>query len=256
MAKPYEGRIELTDANPPAGAQAGEAVPRAQAAAACSDAYAIFALLFQLPSADEARGLADGSLVSDLRDIAAELDSLAGSALAAAIEEPAAALEAACAGKDPEAFMHELRIEYTRLFDHPDWPLIRIYEALFLYAESHDRADPKYALPRMFVNKAALDAERCYRGMGLVRDPNVRIPADHMATELEFLSYVHRRRAEALLAGDAEAFVHADAALAEFDHLHVEKWFAPFFARVAETAQGPYVHLAQLSTVFTSALRP
>ena len=217
---------------------------------ACSDACSLLAMMMQLTTRELAWGIREGTVQEDIGAIAAEI-GIDDSRLDKACSD----LRAAASSLSDEDFFHEMRAEYTRLFSDPDQPAIWIYEALYLYEKTPEAQSGKRLLPRMFVNKAALDAERCYKKAGLERNPDVRIPADHLATELEFLAFAWKQRAIARIEGDEAGILSASSSLAEFDRLHVAKWFADFFASCEHEGRGVFVPIGIIGGILTTALR-
>lgn len=195
---------------------------------ALSDACSALALLAQFPTKELIEGLANGGLLADFRAMFDEAGLTEGSA--GALD----ALAAASADfKDEESGLSLARREYTRLFNHPEHPAVLLYEGVFLDQENM-RAGKKALGTRLFINPAALDAERCYRQVGLVRDPQENIPADCMYTELEFLAFLHTSMARAALNKESERYSALESMLEEFTRIHVDKWFGLFFARCVE----------------------
>ena len=153
---------------------------------ALADYYAMLAVLSQFPTEDLYSGLIDGSLRQDFLSIAAEL-SLETKSLTEPLSELASLKEDLETGASS---MMKLRREYSRLFNNPDHPVIYLYEGVFIDEELRRAGKPDTGA-RLFVNPAALDAERCYRQAGLKRSAKINIPADSVSTELEFMAYLY-----------------------------------------------------------------
>lgn len=154
---------------------------QAQAAAARSRAYAIFAELFEYPGAELLGAVRSGTAARTLRDV-----------LAAVHPDLAAGDFAALAEAGPG---DELAVEHTRLFDvgagGPPCPLY----------------DGSYGSARMKTMEECL---RFYRHFGLSLSDAPRELPDHLVTELEFLHFLAFREAEALEGGgDPGAFRRA-----------------------------------------------
>jgi|GEM_PF-883719 len=235
-----------------------------EANVSCADMYAVLALLVQFPTPELAQGLAGGALQADVAAIAGELGIDAQ-----AVRDLVDAFDAACKGDAGASFAGEvadagslyeaMRRERTRLFDHPDQPAVRIYEAQFLYELARERGEEHKTgmladMPQMFVNNAALDAERCYRAAGLVRDIQVNVPGDCMFTELEFMAHLHTCKARALNEGDAQAAAQVEAQIQEFARIHVARWFPAFFDALTLQAHGPYRLTGVLGALFMRAV--
>lgn len=205
-----------------------EAMPMARATAE-ADLCLLLALLLQFPEEKTVAGLADGAVSRDVAAIAGELD--ADGASIDDVLAPLGRLEADLSSGATSIV--EARREYTRLFNHPDGPAVPLFEGVFIDTERLREGEPSVR-PRLFVNPAALDAERCYRQAGLKRASDINIPADCISTELEFLAHLHALEAQAMACGDKEKAARAVAWLEEFRRLHVSKWFRRFFERCAE----------------------
>lgn len=232
---------------------------------AMADAYALLAMLVEHPTLQVAAGLASGALQRDAEAVAQE------AGMGSAWEDAVASYAHLCEGaNDAEELLRAMRVEHTRLFEHPVRPVIPIHEGQFLYDSSlnasskaaeasaasasagqgrsqgqsqgrHGKSLHKEDFfderPRMFVNPAALDAERCYRAAGLKRADAKNIPGDNMVTELQFMSKLHERRAQALIANDENAFAAASASIEEFERIHLRKWGEAFFQKTEQEAR-------------------
>ncbi|WP_139652929.1 TorD/DmsD family molecular chaperone [Raoultibacter phocaeensis] len=199
---------------------------------ALSDYLSLLALLVQFPTKELEGGLAEGTLHEDFLAVGREA-GLSGSAFDTAVDRlRAASHEVRC---DHEA-MHAIRCEYTRLFNHPDHPAVKLFEGVFLDDERMREGKPGTGA-RLFVNPAALDAERCYRKAGLKKSTAMNLPADSMSTELEFLAHLHAESARAIAEENDALLGETETLLEEFTRLHVEKWFLRFFERCAEESR-------------------
>ncbi len=155
-----------------------------------SDFYQLMAISMRYPTRELAEGLLDGSFADDM---AACLEGLGISA-----DEADAAYDKLCAAvladaADVETLFHRLRVEYTGLFLVPKREKIYIYESRFCYPKD---ADPKQY--SMFVSPCALHAEQCYKEAGVRVRKDLQEAPDHMATELEYISYLYRKLAETM----------------------------------------------------------
>lgn len=239
--------IARIDKRPTANAGRSEDVQRKTALA---DYAALLAILFQYPMQPLIDGLVSGSLSSDFDAIARELE-LPCSKRQDALEQLSICQSSLVALQDPR---RSARREYTRLFNHPERPVIDLYEGLFV-----DRvrvSEGKRSMdPRMFINPAALDAERCYRQLGFKRNPSINIPADCMTTELDYLSLAHRMHAKSILCSEADRVMEIGGAIDEFLRLHVEKWFVGFFERcIQESRISLYRTAGAMGRIYVDAL--
>lgn len=194
--------------------------------AAAADAYGLLTLLTQFPAEDAACGTANGAIASDMMEILHELglgkEDQRLAELRRAIEDLSAT---------PYA-LADLRREYTRLFNHPDKPVIFMYEALYLYAKRHGEENVELSsdkAPRMFVNSAALDAERCYKSSGLGVSSGTQFPPDSMYVEMEYTSKLFERIAKYTLEKSPEPRRAAQERLEEFARIHLDKWMKSFY---------------------------
>lgn len=253
---------------------------------ALADAYSLLAVMLDRPTFVLAEGLASGSLLRDAQSIAEEAEL--GSAWASAVDVFLASGEAPQANafdgdEALSAYLHQLRIEHTRLFEHPVSPAVPLFEGQFLYKVKQDnpsagdaptrralfgaKEEPEFAgrartvrkedffdeRPRLFVNDAALDAERCYRKAGLKRSADKNIPADSMITELQFMAHLHAEKARTLLGDDIRETEPWDSLIEEFNRIHLRKWAYDFFLAIErETRLEAYRLLGALGVALFS----
>ncbi|MCL1798221.1 MAG: molecular chaperone TorD family protein [Eggerthellaceae bacterium] len=207
----------------------GEGLGEVGRLASQADLAQILALFFRRPSTELAAGLAEGTVALDISQILAEL----------ALDDTGAhGLLGTMRGGGPEALLKALRVEYTRLFAHPEHPVLRIYEALFLY-ELRGRKGER---PVLFVNPAALDAERLYRQAGLTQNSDFNESGDHFGVQLDFAAFLLRQRIELLSKGQEgqEGHLAGNAALFdEFKARHLSKWLQPLGDMLVASAQHP-----------------
>lgn len=204
-----------------------------------SDFYQLMAIAMRCPTKELAEGLLDGSFADDM---AACMEGLGVSAdVADEAYDTLCAAVLADASQAEELF-HLLRVEYTRLFLIPKKEKIYIYESRFCY--------PKDADPRqysMFVSPCALHAEQCYKEAGVrVRKDLQEVP-DHMATELEYISYLYRKMAETITMENKTEQVLWKVRIETFWQKHLNKWYDAFLAEIQEkTESETYKVLATL----------
>ncbi len=152
----------------------------------CADFFRLVSMFLLVPTEELAQGVLDKSIAADMRTV---FEDAGIDPSAAAVER----LDGICdRGFTVESLHSALRCNFTELFTHPDDPLVSPYEMRF--CDLRDKRDVPSAL---FLNDAALHAERCYRKAGLVlSDARSREPGDHMAIELEFMAYLHAQLAD------------------------------------------------------------
>lgn len=188
-----------------------------------SDLYRLAAAAWRFPSTGLAAGLADGSFAADLlaclEETGAEPEQL---------EKAAAALEnasAADSGEGTAALFEKLRTDYTVLFLVPKKEKVYIYESLFRYPADESKKD--YT---MFIAPAALHAEQLYKQSGLMLRSDVREPADHFATEMEFLAQLYLR-----CGSEPDDPVWPER-IELFKKTHTRKWYREFLTAVEGSA--------------------
>ena len=206
-----------------------------------SDFYQLMAIALRCPTKELSQGLLDGSFADDL---AACMEGMGMTP-----DEADEAYDGLCAAvladaSDAEDLFHRLRTEYTCLFLVPKREKIYIYESRFCYPKEED---PKQY--SMFVSPCALHAEQCYKEAGVRVRKGLQEAPDHMATELEYLSYLYRKLAESLSREKAEK--EKDQLSAEtkqellmwklridtFWQKHLNKWYHEFLAELQQKTQ-------------------
>lgn len=207
---------------------------------ATSDLYQLLSISLRLPTNELAEALLNCSYRQDGINILEELSCSQGDI--AQVSEALGRLEGTIAEITP--FLIELRREYTRLFDDPKKPAINIYETLFL----HDPEDKQGVM--LFMSPAALDAERCYKEAGVSLVKQSAEPADHMATELEFMMYLYAEKGKALQEENPEKVEKLEKQIHQFEELHLKKWCPAFFDTLENEARlAPYHALCQLGRI-------
>jgi len=220
---------------------------------AISDFYQLLAISLRLPDHDLAQGMLDGSYgqdaVSILQELYCDQEKIAEVKKLFAklsLNGKLSSNNKLTLSKDKlTPFLIEMRREYTRLFDDPKNPALSIYETVFL----HNPEEEKDGV-MLFLSPAALDAERCYKEAGVSLAKQSAEPADHMATELEFMMYLYAKKGQALQKGDVEAIDLINKQIKEFQQFHLKKWALDFFKKLqAETKLLPYQGIAQIGNI-------
>lgn len=188
-------------------------------ALALSDMYQLLSIFFHFPTEELSEGLLNGTLAEDVLNILQELDI--NDEKIREISAKLGALPGDLVNK--KEFLSEIRQEYTRLFTHPKQPIIDIYETLFVESNGARNGTT------LFISPAALDAERCYKNAGLVLSKGNQEPADHMATEMEFMMYLYLKKAQALQEDNHEELKRRNEEIGEFVEAHLQKWAKQFF---------------------------
>jgi TorA maturation chaperone TorD len=200
-----------------------------QQSIAASDMFKLLSMFLHLPTEEIAVGILDGSLADDVLEIFIELgvyDSRIGK-----INSKLKALQGKAS--DTSECLTAMRQEYTRLFTHPQKPVIDIYETYFLF-QPEDGGQDK---PSLFISPAALDAEQRYKQADLVKSKEFNEPGDHMTIELEFMAYLYCQLVKALQEDNQEAITLRNEQIEEFKELHLQKWAMDFFNLVVSKSQ-------------------
>lgn len=223
-----------------------------QYATACSDMFGILASTLDYQSLEQVfNGLAGGTLRADVLAIAAELgldDALIGD-----VE-----LKLEICEQDIKAGVctfADIRCEYTRLFNHPDYPAIAFYEGAFIKRQELAQGKLETDKDVLFINRAALDAGRQYKRAGVKRVKEKNIPEDCMSTEMEFMQYLFAQQAEAILTDDTVRKSDANEWIEEFSKIHLNKWMADFFDECSTlSTTGFYQAVGLLGRLFALGL--
>lgn len=203
-------------------------------------AWELAALSFRYPETVLAEVVASGEWTEAAVEVAAALE----------VELPED-FGAGLAAGDPDALLHTLRAEATRLFVGAPDPVVSPYEGVHRAAD-----DGVQAL--LFVNPHSMDVERFMKSCGLGRPEGTNEPLDHVATECELLQYL-----AALAAGvtppehvtlDALHGGSPEAAYTTFLEEHAQTWL-PHFAE-AVTAETRHAFYRAAATFMTGLLTP
>lgn len=216
-------------------------------ATAASDMCCLLAMLLNLPTRELADGILDGSLMEDVVAIFEELEIM--DSRTETIKVCLGALQEGIS--DHALFFTAMRQEYTRLFTHPKHPVIAIYETLFRFKpETKNQYKPV-----LFISPAALDARRCYQEAGFASSRKANESEDHMALEMEYISYLYLQKAKALSEGNQETAQKYDLQIKEFIEVHLQKWGGDFFAScIAASESEVYKVLGRIGSVFLSTI--
>lgn len=204
-------------------------------ATSLSDAYSVLAVLTEFPTKDVAMSVVEGSVFQDMAALCDELN----------METPALIDAASSAGEngEPGEVYELMRREYTRLFNHPEKPLVPLYEEQFLFDYASPENQPavkeglEQARPRLYVNPASIDARRQYRAQGMAQVNERSLPADAMCVQMTFMAKLHQALAEALMEDNETQIAALQDAIGEFEDIHLRKWMADFFRACSEKSQ-------------------
>lgn len=239
-----------------------DAIPRL---CALSDGCSLISLMLDFKSlAQSCDAAVSGGLRHDMLAVAEELSQSSADA-----DEDNAARRAASGldgylGADRDAVYTSVRREHTRLFDDPDRPAVPYYEGAFVNRMFASQGKEAPDVSSLFINQAAMDADRQYKRAGARKPADENVPGDSMFVEMAFLGMLLGARASELAgpsrepdrrAGGAGGAGSADGGrprglpplalttsdmIDEFLHLHVRPWARAFFSELGEKAREPY----------------
>lgn len=190
---------------------------------AASDFYQLLSLSLQLPSKPLVQALYDRSYwddtVSILEDLSFSKDDI--------LQEMKNIHQLRMNG--PANLYKELRREYTRLFYDLPKPRIAIYESLFLNHLTEEKDGMM-----LFLNPIVQDVEASYKKAGLKVHNSFREPADHMATELEFMMSLYANKGKAMQSENQKELEVINHHIVAFQQNHFNKWAIEFFNSMEE----------------------
>lgn len=139
----------------------------------------------------------------------------------------------------------ELSVEYARLFLGPFETKAPPYGSLYLDGE------------RKVMGDSTMEVIRFYEGMGLSRDKDCMDLPDHVAVELEFMSYLIYREAEALEKSDFAKALEMIKKQKNFLDQFLGRWIPEFCEKIkSSTENGFYVALADCTSRFVGSYDP
>lgn len=208
-----------------------------------SDLYQLLAIAFRDPTKELVEGLISGTYRDDVVDCVNWLnaDSTIFDEAILALEQ----LSQDLADHDPDNVLHDLKIEYFRLFIGAKGPIVSPYQTVY--------CDPRDGMGStvLFTSPTAIATEKAYKnsGVSLVKEQNE--PPDHIATEMEFLMYLCAQEAMAWKNGDLELAKRRRLQEREFIDEFVGKWIFTFCHQVInESNHAAYRTTASLAQAF------
>jgi putative dimethyl sulfoxide reductase chaperone len=129
----------------------------------------------------------------------------------------------------------DLRIEYNRLFVGPNSLPCPPYESVY-------RRDRRQSDIGMLMAPSSLDVKKRYEEAGLQISKSFTDLPDHIAVELEFMSYLCEKEALATGSGDDETMWAKRQQ--EFWNLHLKPWVVPFAECIIKNSRLPYYRVA------------
>lgn len=125
--------------------------------------------------------------------------------------------------------------------------LLGVYSQLFLDPGSRIPINTGIYLDGTMMGSTVVRMEQCYNSSGLRKSDSFRDLADHVAVQLEFVSYLHARAIGITETQDGAAMRGGD-----FLHVFVAAWTPRFAAEIEEAgrrlllATNPYLPLARI----------
>lgn len=145
---------------------------------------------------------------------------------------------------DLKPMVTQLAVEYASLFLNVGQHHIAPYESIYTGED------------RLVMQRARDEVLALYRGEGLTRDTKVNEPEDHIATEIEFMSYLCQKTMPSIEKGDWKTSLRYLEKQDEFLEKHLLAWIPTFCKELAQTAgSGFYRGIAQLTDDFVRSDR-
>jgi DMSO reductase family type II enzyme chaperone len=195
--------------------------------------YEALALGFRPPTAETVERLVSPTAVQALADAVAVLDS--------ARNTDFATLARRFPGSPVPPSLEALMASHRRLFGHTARGGVPPYETE--YGE-----DSLFQPPQEMSDVAGF-----YRAFGLVLRPSERERIDHISSECEFMLFLARKEAYALVQGDASMLAETRRASRLFLWHHLGRWAPAFGGRLAQGDRGGfYGTLGELLAAFVT----
>lgn len=202
-----------------------------QISLARSNVFGLLAFAFFDPTPDFVQQVIDHSFVSELNGYFKDLTLRQPSVMLAL--DPLKECQPELSSMDAGELLHELKMEYARLFIGPSHMVVPPYETFYGPRNSQGAA-------LLMVSQAAIAVENAYREAGVIVSKDLREPPDHFATEMEFLYFLCKQESDAWAMGkNAAAKKWRRRQLAFLDG-HVAKWGCEFCQAVKTESIHPF----------------
>jgi TorA maturation chaperone TorD len=122
----------------------------------------------------------------------------------------------------------QIGTEYAELFIGPRPPLAPLYESLYVGS------------PRRLFTDVTEHVRTCYESHGFTVLQRNKIPDDHMAYELEFMSRLCQQEKTQRERGNTKGATWTQTVQLEFIEAHLGRWAHAFATRIAEAWCGDY----------------
>jgi len=136
---------------------------------------------------------------------------------------------------ETELNMAEIRLEYNRLFVGPNALPCPPYESVY----RRDRAAPDIG---MLMGPSVLDVKKRYGEAGLQIAQNFSDLPDHVSVEMEFMSFLCSKEADALTRQEVETIWRRRQA--EFWRAHLNPWIVQFSQTVLSNSRSIFYRSA------------
>jgi len=130
---------------------------------------------------------------------------------------------------DKKEMLLELERDYTRMFFSSKPRLAYLFESV--YSEGK------------LLQESTFEIAGLYRDAGLVLNEDFRLPPDHIAVELEFLSFLYFKEIEGLKNGNKETVEYARELQAVVINKHLKSFALNVAERVAKHASTPFYRM-------------
>lgn len=188
--------------------------------------YSLLARTLNYPDAELCGMLRDGSLPDALLRT---FEQVTGKAPSETLQALSSECAAAVKGDEAEVLL-DLERDYTRLFFASKPRLAYLFESV--YKEGR------------LMQESTFEVARLYRDAGLVLSEEFRLPVDHIAVELEFLSFLFLKETEAIQSADQDNVAYARELRCVLLTKHLTAFAAALAGRVAKHARHPLYKLA------------
>jgi anaerobic sulfite reductase subunit A len=139
--------------------------------------------------------------------------------------------------------IEDLAVDYARVF-----LAAGVAQGLAAFPYESVYADAR----RLMAQEPAADAAKLYAAKNLAPNPSrFRVPDDHFGLESAFMAHLCKEAREALLRGDAAAYLLSMREQKSFLETHLFRWFSPFCRDVEKYAEtGFYKAAAKITEGF------
>lgn len=132
--------------------------------------------------------------------------------------------------------IEEIQMDYEGLFRVPGEQFVHPFESAYRTPAGLNDAKTRPVMD-VTLTKRVMEV---YASEGLEPTAEFDDSADHIATELEFMAYLCRRRASRLANGDKKAARHYETKQMDFLKEHLGCWAEPCLKKIEENASTPF----------------